>query len=144
MTAIKPLDQISAKWSRVSQQSQQSYEDGVRAPRRSWAAETAKAEGNFEKGIQAAIARKSFGKGVRRAGDDKWQKNTLEKGPQRWSQGISLSQDAYEQGFAPYAQVIQATNLPERGPKGDPKNIQRVAIMAKNLHDKKLQLQGGA
>ena len=143
MPPIKSLDQISAKWARVSQGSQQSYEDGVKSPRASWAQNTAAAEGNYEKGVQASIARKSFGKGVKKAGDDKWQKNTLEKGPARWSQGIGLAQNAYQEGFSPYASVISATTLPARGPKGDPANIQRVAVMAKALHDKKLQLKGG-
>lgn len=143
MPAVKDLSRISEKWARVAQVSQPEYEAGVRAPRNSWAAQTSKAEANYEKGVQSAISRKAFGKGVVKAGDEKWQKNTLEKGPQRWAQGINLSKAAYEAGFEPFRTVIVNTQLPPRGPKGDPGNINRVAIISKALHDEKLKRAGG-
>jgi hypothetical protein len=34
--------------------------------------------------------------------------------------------------------VIQGTTLPPRGAKGDPANIQRVAVLATALHAKKV------
>lgn len=143
MPAVKPLDRISQKWARVASVSQSEYEEGIKNPRKSWAEETAKAEAAYEKGIQQAISKKRFSGGVKKAGNGRWQENALAKGPMRWSQGIGLSTDNYERGFAPFRQTIEATSLPARGPKGDPNNIQRVAAIAKALHDKKLSLQGG-
>lgn len=142
MPPVKSLDRISAKWARVAQVSGPEYEAGVTNPRRSWMQATAAAEANFEKGVQAAIQRKSFGKGVKAAGDDKWQKNTLQKGAVRWAAGINLAKGAFEAGFAPYRAVIERTTLPARGPKGDPANIQRVAIIADALHKEKLKIKG--
>ena len=142
MPPVKSLDRISAKWSRVAQVSQQEFTDGVQNPRKDWAKATQEAEGNYERGVQASIQRKAFGKGVGKAGTDKWQQATLEKGSTRWAEGISLSTGAYETGFAPYREVIQRTTLPPRGPKGDPKNIQRVAAVANALHAEKLKRQG--
>jgi len=142
MPPVKSLQEISAKWIRVSSTAEPEYSSGVANPRQDWAAETARAEGAYEQGVTKAIQSKAFGKGVAAAGTAKWQKNTLEKGPARWSQGIGLSADAFERGFAPFREVIERTNLPARGPKGDPKNIQRVALLAKALHDKKLEMRG--
>lgn len=143
MTAIKSLDRTVEKWRRQSQAATPEYEAGVKDPRADWATQTAKAEPNYVKGVQAAIGRKSFGKGVRAAGTAKWQRGALGKGVTRWADGISASLDEYRKGFEPFRQVIESTTLPPRGPKGDPSNIRRVEIMAKALHDKKLSLQGG-
>lgn len=142
MPAVKSLDRISKKWARVAQASQAEYEEGVRNPRKNWAEETAAAEGRYEQGIQKSITDKRFGKGVRKAGQEKWQRNSVEKGVSRWADGIRLSTDNYESGFAPYRTVIENVKLPERGPKGDPKNIQRVAAIATALHAEKLKRQG--
>lgn len=143
MPPVKDLDRTAEKWARVAQGAQAEYTAGVESPRKSWATQTAAAEPNYEQAVQAAITRKAFGKGVKAAGDTKWSDNTLAKGPARWAQGINLAQDAYKAGFAPYRAVIVGLTLPARGPKGDPKNIQRVALVAKALHDKKRQMAGG-
>jgi len=138
---VKDLNRISLKWTRQSAAAQPEYEFGVQNPRRSWAKATAEAEGAYQAGVQKAISEKRFGKGVKKAGDTKWQKNTLEKGPARWTQGIQLSEDSYQTGFAPYRETLKSLTLPPRGPKGDPANINRVALVAKALHEKKLSLK---
>jgi hypothetical protein len=143
MADIKDMDRITDAWDRRSAASTQDYEAGVRNPRKDWANQTAAAEDNYNKGVTAAIQRKAFGKGVKDAGTAKWQKNAIEKGTGRWAAGISQSKQAYADGFAPYANVIKNTTLPERGPKGDPKNIERVRVMSKALHDEKVRRTSG-
>lgn len=143
MPPVKPLDRISEKWSRQSQAATPEYIAGIQNPRKSWAAATAAAESNYEAGVQAAISRKAFGNGVKRAGDSKWQQGALAKGSQRWGPGIAASKDLYEQGFAPYRAAIESITLPARGPKGDPANINRVALIAAKLHETKLRIQAG-
>ena len=142
MANVKSMSRISDKWKRVASGASAEYEEGVRNPRADWATETKKAEATYEEGIRASIGRKSFGKGVSKAGTDKWQSNALAKGPGRFSQGVALAQDAYEEGFSPYREVISRTPLPPRGPKGDPKNLARVAVIAKALHDEKIKREG--
>lgn len=143
MANIKSMDRATDKWQRVASVSQTEYKAGVSDPKTDWAQATAAAEANYNQGVQAAISRSAFGKGVKNAGTAKWQKGAIEKGATRWSEGISLSGDAYAEGFAPYRQVIANLKLPARGPKGDPKNIQRVAAVASALHDAKLKRQSG-
>jgi len=139
MPPVKSLDQISEKWARVVGVSSVEYEHGIRNPGQDWATNTAAAEPAFASGIQKAIADKRFGSGVRNAGTAKWQERTIAVGIGRWIEGVNLSRPAYEAGFAPYREVIINTDLPPRGAKGDPKNITRVAVLAKALHDKKVQ-----
>lgn len=139
MPAIKDLGQAGAKWKRMAAAATPEYKFGVEHPRKDWATETKAAEGAYEAGIAASLADKRFGKGVDRAGTSKWQQGAIEKGVSRWAQGVGVSQAAYEQGVKPYFDVISRITLPKRGPKGDPNNIQRVAILAEALHAEKLK-----
>lgn len=143
MPPIKSLDKISKKWVLVSSRSADSYKEGIESTTKDWAAATAAAESNYETGVNAAIAAKRFGKGVRDAGTSKWKANALAKGPNRFGEGVRLAENAYSTGFAPYRETILSTNLPDRLPKGDPANIDRVRIMAAALHNKKLELTAG-
>lgn len=140
MPPIKALDKISKKWVTVSSRSGDSYKEGVESTTKDWADATANAEDNYEAGVAAAIAQKRFSKGVRDAGTAKWKLNALAKGPSRFSEGVRLAENAYREGFLPYRDVILNTTLPDRLPKGDPGNIDRVRIMAAALHQKKLEL----
>jgi hypothetical protein len=138
MAQIKTMTRIADKWQRVTSGAGQEYAEGVSNPTKDWKAETLASEKAYEAGLQKSIQNKSFGKGVSAAGSDKWQKNAIDKGTTRFAQGVSLSGDAYSKGFEPYRAVIQGTTLPPRGAKGDPANIQRVAVLATALHAKKV------
>jgi len=140
MPPVKSLSRISEKWKNASQSAQGEYEAGVQNTQKDWGKNTAAANDAYKKGIQASIARDGFKKGVENAGHSKWQNNTLAKGPARWAEGISKSTDSFEKGFKPYREVIERTELPARGPKGDPSNINRVAVLAKALHAQKISM----
>jgi hypothetical protein len=142
MAKIKDVSVIAAKWARRSSTAGPEYEEGVRNPRRSWSSATAAAEEAYKRGVTAAITRGAFGKGVRKAGDAKWSEAAISKGPNRFAEGVSGAQPAYASGYAPYASVISSLTLPARGAKGDPANINRVAVLAKALHDTKISLEG--
>ena len=143
MPPVKPLDKISKKWVRVSSQSGESYKEGIESTQKDWADATAGAESNYEAGVTAAISQKRFSAGVRRAGTAKWKANALAKGPTRFGEGVRLAENAYATGFAPYREVILNTTLPDRLPKGDPGNIDRVRVMAAALRAKKVELSAG-
>lgn len=143
MPKVKDLVSIRDKWKRRTENAGEEYKLGVQNPSKDWATETTKAENAYEAGIRASLALKSFGKGVKQAGTAAWQKGAIEKGPERFAQGVAYAEDKYAKGFDPYRTVIEQTNLPDRGRRGDPKNMQRSINMAKALHDKKVQLKGG-
>lgn len=142
MANIKSLDRIGEKWSRVTQNATQDYTAGIDNPRTDWATATKAAEKNYDSAVQAAIGRKSFGKGVTKAGTGKWQQNARDKGAPRFAQGVSVARPSYEEGFAPYRAVIAGLNLPARGPKGDPANIARVTAVTTALRAEKLKRLG--
>ena len=138
MANIKSTEEIARKWSEVTPGRAGEYERGVAETTVDWAAKTLASETRYKTAMTSAMARGAFGKGVTKAGTEKWKKNTIIKGPGRWASGVAGSKDAYAQGFAPYRQVIANTTLPERGPAGDPKNIERVRVLAVALHNKKV------
>jgi hypothetical protein len=142
MANIKSMDRIVDKWKRVATGAAEEYRVGIENPKADWATETKNAETRYQAGVTSAISRKAFGKGVSKAGTSKWQSMSIAKGPSRWSEGIGLSGEAYREGFEPYARVLSSLSLPERGHKGDPKNIARVTAVANALHNEKLKRAG--
>ena len=137
MAAIKSIGEISKKFIEVTPGRATQYADGVKTPKRDWEQATSAAEANFEAGIQKAVANKSFGKGVKKAGTAKYQQGVEEKGVSRWPVGVSLAGDAYAKGFGPFRDVIERTNLPARFARRDPRNLLRVAAIAKALGEAK-------
>jgi len=138
MPAIKPAASIADKWARVTPGRTEDYKIGVETPRRDWAEATGAAESAYNEGVTQAIADSRFGKGVSAAGTPKWKEKALKKGVPRWGEGVRLAKDDYARGFGPYRDVIESTSLPPRYPKGDPRNIERVAVLAAALRAKKV------
>lgn len=137
MPVIKSASKIAEKWAKVTPQRAGEYEEGVKNPTKDWAKETAGANDAYKSGVAAAIAKDRFLKGVQKAGTEKWKRKATEVGPARFSQGVQVAQPDYEKGFAPFADVISKTTLPPRFAKGDPRNIDRVRVMAAALADAK-------
>jgi len=142
MAAIRPISFIADKWATVTPQRATQYKAGVESPKKDWAKEAIAAEERYKAGVTAAANEGRYGKGVEKAGTDKWKKMASTKGPSRFAEGVMVAKPDYEKGFAPFAEEIAKTELPPRGPKGDPANIQRVAAIAAALHKKKMELLG--
>ncbi len=123
----------AAKWKRRTATAAQEYSDGIANPSRSWSQATQAAAPAFAAGVQAAVARGAFQRGVQSAGDSAWQQGATTKGPTRWTEGTALAEPAYTTGFGRVAAAINATALPPRQPTGSPANIQRVAAIATAL-----------
>lgn len=144
MAAIRPLELIARKWARVAGASGASYEEGVTNPLRDYAAGALGADAAWKAGVQAAVSGDRFSAGVRRAGNQKWQRNAVAKGPARFSQGVAIAQPDYEAGFTPYREAIQAATLPPRGARRSPQNMQRVTAIVAALSARKEALLRGA
>jgi len=135
---IKSASEIAAKYARVTPGRSGDYEDGIQATSPSdYVNATTVAEPNYERGVTQGIARKAFGKGVRKAGD-KWRDKSLKHGPSRYMTGTGDAAPDYEAGYAPYREVISGLTLPPRGPAGDPKNIERVRVVSEALRKAKV------
>lgn len=138
MAAIRASSQIASKWASVTPGRSGEYEDGIKSPRRDWAKATGAANEAYKAGVTQAIGKDSFAKGVARAGTSAWQEGSLQKGVTRWGPGVSLAQEKYQRGFEPYRDAIERTTLPARGARGDPRNLQRVAVIVDALRKAKL------
>ena len=136
--ALKPMEQIADKYAKRAQAASPEYAAGVAAPRKDWAAATGAAESAYEQGVQEAIARDGFGKGVRKAGNAKWQHRSTTLGAQRYPTGVAAAKPDYLAGFAPYAQVLTSVSLPAKGPRGAAGNLERVRAVADALHAKRV------
>ena len=133
MANIKPIEESSDKWVRRASVASQDYLKGIQNPKRSWSESSVSAEGNYKAGVVAAANAGRYAKGVKKAGDSKWKEMASSKGPGRFAEGVSIGKDDWQKGFAPYHSAIASLNLPPRGPKGDPKNLQRVTAVANAL-----------
>lgn len=124
----KSLDQASDKWNRRASVAQQDFTAGVRGQGGAWEAGAKAGSDNWKQGVTAAAGRDAFAKGVTAAGSSKWESKTLEKGPGRYTEGVSVSKGDYEKGMGPVLSTLQGLTLPPRAPSGDPRNLQRVAV----------------
>lgn len=139
MARQKTAAEVARKWALVTPQRSEEFISGVQNPSKSWAQETKAAEANYKAGVTKAANEGRFGKGVEKAGDNKWQTNTIAKGRQRWGEGVALAENTFQAGIGPVLETINRTVLPPRYPKGDVRNIKRVEAITKALHDAKVK-----
>lgn len=137
MAAVKSTDRIAAKWARVTPQRTEDYSAGVQQPRTPWAAAAAAANDRYKAGVTEAASQNRFVKGINAAGDARWQQKALAKGPSRFAEGVAMSGPDYQAAVQPYIDTIASTQLPPRGPKGDPRNLLRVAAISTALRKRK-------
>lgn len=133
MANIKSLDSSAKKFATNASMAGNSYSEGVANPKRDWATATKAAEANYDAGVQAGIQKKSFGKGVIKAGSSKWQQGATQKGATRFAAGVAMGEDKYKAGFQPYHQAISSATLPTRFAKRDPRNIERVKSVVNTM-----------
>ena len=126
MAQIKSIEAIATKWASVTPMRSADYAEGIKNPRRSWEAATKAAESAWGAGVQQAVQKKSFSRGVSQAGDAKWQRKASTLGVARWGPGVSDAKGDYAAGFAPFQAAIAACVLPPRYARRDPRNMARV------------------
>jgi hypothetical protein len=129
----KTADQVAEKWARVTPGRQGDFKAGVSDPNVKWAAPTAAAVGSWNAGVQAAVTKGTFEKGVTKAGDAKWSRKTTDVGVQRWGPGVLAAQPDMAAGWKASEEALSRLTLTPRGPRNDPRNLERVAAVARAL-----------
>lgn len=135
MPKVRPNGAV--RWAARTAAATQDYQAGVASPRRSWQQATTAAAPAHQAALMESFTRQAFQKGVQTAGDAKWSAAAQGKGAERFGPGAQAGVGDYEKGVAKYLNVIENTTLPPRGPKGDPRNIERVKVMASALRKAK-------
>lgn len=135
---IKSAPDIAKKWAAVTPARSKVWEAEVKAlSDDDWASPTLAAEPIWETGVTEAAAAGLFGKGVERK-RTKWRRKALALGPTRFGPGVRAAEGDQAAGFAPYREVIAATTLSPRGPRGAPGNYDRVREVGEPLHAKRV------
>jgi hypothetical protein len=142
MARVRPG--AAERWVRRASAAAQDYQAGIENPRQSWQQAASQARENWAQGVQQAVQGNRYATGVQRAGDEKWRRKAIAKGVSRYGPGVAEAQNDYAAAVAPYLQTIESLSLPPRGPKGDPRNLERVRVIAQALRNRKLGGGGGA
>jgi len=136
---LRPLDQITDKWERRASGAVADYQAGLAAPRQPWSQAAIAAKGAWQQGVTEAAGRDAFAKGVAKAGDTKWLNKANTLGVRRYPEGVGVAKDDYKTGFAPYYDALTKIDLPPRGARGDPKNLERVRAIMQTLRKIKVE-----
>lgn len=139
---IASASAIRDKWTSVTPGRVKFYEAGVKDPGVDWEGPALASKDAYEAGVTAAIAEDRRSAGISKAGTTKWREAAKAKGPRRFSEGVRLAGPDFQEGFAPYREVISGLDLSPRAARGDPANLTRVAEVAAALHEKRLALLG--
>lgn len=138
--AIKIRDAAAsaAKFKTNASNAQGTYGTAVAAAGPTWAAATKASADTWQQGVSQAAAQGRFASGITQKSQDKFQTRASTVGPARYGQGVAGAADAWAQGTQPYLNTLAGLNLPARGVKGSPQNLQRVAVVTEALRAKKL------
>jgi len=137
MAEIKSIQAIQEKWGRVTPGRTEDYALGIKNPKRDWAQAATGAKESHKAAMAAAGTNDSYAKGIAKAGTARWQDKATRKGPTRFAEGVVIAAPDYGTAFGPYADVIKATTLTPRFPRGDVRNLDRVKVISQALRKKK-------
>jgi len=135
---VKDVGMASRKFVTRGQAAGGDYTEGVRGSGQRWQANASASAENYNAGVQQAITRGSFAKGVNEAGGGKYEQKATTLGAQRFPQGIAQAGPAWAEGTGPYLDTIRGLNLPPRRPRGDPANYLRNQAIGEALRRRKV------
>ncbi len=116
----------------------QDYGAGAESTTKDQAAAAVAAAGNYAAGVQAAIGRGAFQKGLQASGKSGWLKGIKEKGVNRFAEGVASGADKYVQNSSKYDSARGAAASLPRGPKGSPGNFARSQAVGTALRKAKV------
>jgi hypothetical protein len=109
------------------------YKNGLAGSGQAWQQNTSAAADNYAAGVQAAIGRQAFSKGVNKSGGAYFEQRATAIGANRYADGVRNGQQNYQDGVAASFDALSKLTLTPRGPKGDPRNMQRAQEVAQAL-----------
>lgn len=130
---MRPIGELAKKFGDRARAAAPDYKIGVEAAGADWEQNTVAGEQNYVDGVNAAIGRKAFGKGVRASGAAHYVKRASDLGSVRYGPGIQAGTDRWATNFLPFAQALASMTLPPPGPKRSPQNQARANFVAAEL-----------
>jgi hypothetical protein len=120
------LERTVAKWLARARVARPDYEAGVKSPKEPWMEEAIKAKPTYKAAVTAPETPELFERGIKRAGKERWETMALKKGADRFVPGIELSEPYYRGQMTDILSEIERISIPERAPRGDIRNLDRV------------------
>lgn len=137
---VKSAAEIADKWAEVTPARASYYEEAAPAAGAEWEANTIQAASTYKAGISVAGIEKRFVGGVKRAGAEKFARKVRDVGVGRYGPGVSAAKADMASGVAPYRDVLEGLEIPDRGPRGSPANYAIVEKVGSALHKKRLAI----
>lgn len=135
---VRSAGDAAAKFANRGAAAQGDYKNGLVGSGQAWQGNTAAAGDNYAAGVQQAITRGAFTKGVNKSGGAYFEQRATTIGANRYADGVRNGQQNYQDGVQPYLDTLSKVNLTPRGPKGDPRNMQRATEVAQALRAAKV------
>lgn len=130
---VKPVAQVAEKWARRVGGASQDYVTGAQGAGTRWQTNAKAGKANYAAGVQEAIGKNRYEKGIDASGAGAYQAGVMDKGAVRYGPGASASQGKFAGAIGPVLDVISRTDLPPRGPRGAEGNYTRSAAIGKAL-----------
>jgi hypothetical protein len=135
---VKSAADVVAKWVDVTPGRTAYYEKFAVPAGGDWEAGATAAAGTYKAGISVADIEGRYRGGVKRVGAEKYSRKVRDVGVARFGPGVTAARADYDKGVTPFLDEIAKLTLPPRAPRGDPRNLERVAVIAKALAAKRL------
>ena len=114
------------------------YARGAQETTKDQAAAAIAAAPSYAAGVQAAITRGAYAKGLQASGKSGWLKGVTEKGANRFAEGVASGATSYATESAKYDGARGAAASLPRGPKGSEQNFARSKAVGQALRKAKI------
>lgn len=114
------------------------YVEGALRTNKDQAANAIAATPNYVSGVQAAIARGAYAKGLTKSGKAGWAKGIQDKGQARFAEGVASGMSKYVTNSGAYDSARSAAESLPRGAKGSEANYARAKAVGVALRKQKV------
>jgi len=134
---------IAKKWGDVTPARSTYYEAETPKADSTWEANAVASKGTYKAAVADPKIGDRFAGGLKGKAA-KFKRKVVDVGVARYGPGISAAVADMQAGFDPYASELATIEVPDRGPRGDPKNKEIVSKIFDALHKKRLAVLGAA
>lgn len=127
---MKTAQQAAQKFVARAAVASSDYAQGVRESTKDQNAAAIAAADNYKTAVIEAANAGRFAAGLRKAGKQKYLDGVAQKGESRFSEGVAAGAAAYASESARFDTARNAAASLPRGPRGDARNLARVAAVA--------------
>jgi len=138
---VKPLSDAVDYWVKGASARVDRYKVEAPAAADDWERNATAAAKTYKDAVSVGVIDRLFAGGIKRVGAAKFRRKVLDVGVDRFRPGVEAGRVDYEGGVGPFLDTLRALVLPERKPRGDPGNLDRVRVIMTELHKKRLAIR---